>query len=79
MTHDPLCPYQPSKIQCSKDHECGSGIIIPESDVKCQCDLIGKVRDEERWATVESSVFVASQYGCDYGLLNALNAIRGDT
>lgn len=44
----------------------------------CNCDFIAKVRADERWATVESAVFVASQYGCDHGLLNALNAIRGD-
>jgi hypothetical protein len=44
MTHDPLCPYRQSKIQCNKDHGCESGIIIPESDVKCQCDLINIVR-----------------------------------
>jgi hypothetical protein len=43
--HDPLCPYKPSTIQCNKDHECSSGIIIPESEVKCQCDLIEAVRN----------------------------------
>lgn len=49
MTHDPLCPYRPSTIQCNKDHKCGSGIIIPESKVKCQCDLIAIVRaDQDR-------------------------------
>lgn len=48
MIHDPLCPYRPSKIQCSKDHGCSSGIIIPESEVKCQCDLIKVVRDDQR-------------------------------
>lgn len=45
----------------------------------CYCDVIAKVRAEERWATVESAVFVASQYGCDDGLLNALNAMHGDS
>jgi len=48
MTHDPLCPYQPSKLQCSKDHECSSGIIIPESEVQCQCELIALVRSGEK-------------------------------
>lgn len=47
VTHDPLCPYQPSRIECNKDHDCDSGILIPESDVKCQCDLISKVRADE--------------------------------
>lgn len=62
MTHDPLCPIEPNPLA----RECRT------------CDLIAEVRDAERWATVESAVFVASQYGCDHGLLNALNAIRGD-
>ena len=48
MTHDPLCPYQPSKLECNKDHDCNSGIIITESEIKCQCDLIARVREDER-------------------------------
>lgn len=69
MTHDPLCPQ--ATIY--------SGEWEPDQrHWSCHCDIIAKVRADERWATVESAVFVASQYGCDHGLLNALNAIRGD-
>ena len=44
MSHDPLCPYIPGGVECNKDHECSSGIIIME--FKCQCELISKVREE---------------------------------
>lgn len=68
MTHDPLCQvHNWSPLERELD-----------GNFYCQCELIAKVRADERWATVESAVFVASQYGCDNGLLNALNAIGGE-
>lgn len=79
MTHDPLCPVGVKPWEntycCQK---CSPG-ETPPWERACQCDLISKVRADERWATVESAVFVASQYGCDHGLLNALNAINGES
>jgi hypothetical protein len=46
MTHDPLCPYVPSGIECNTDHECSSGVIIAGTGFECQCELISKVREE---------------------------------
>jgi hypothetical protein len=45
-SHDPLCPYIPSGLECNKDHECSSGVIVMGTGVKCQCELISKVREE---------------------------------
>ena len=77
MIHDPLCEWWGKQCEISGCDGQRQYSDICEHDY-CQCILISMVRDEERWATVESAVFVASQYGCDHGLLNALNAIRGD-
>jgi hypothetical protein len=46
MNHDALCPYVPSGMKCNKDHECSSGVIVMGTGVKCQCELISKVREE---------------------------------
>ena len=70
--HDPYCP---NYKECN--HTCGD--CLCKDDAFCQCDLISIVRASERYYTVESAVFVASQYGCDHGLLNALNAINGES
>jgi hypothetical protein len=67
MSHDPLCPRKDWHVEKWVGSNCSA------------CELISKVRADERWATVESAVFVASQYGCDHGLLNALNAINGES
>ena len=42
MTHDPLCPTQ-TMCKC-KDQECWDC----RDPVACQCDLIAKVRADER-------------------------------
>lgn len=68
MTHDPLCPNAKG---CS--HDCGDCLCV--ADTFCQCDLIAKVRDEERWATVESAVYVASQYGAVPELVQLLSRL----
>lgn len=74
MTHDPLCDWQ--QKQCEEN--CSAARIGDHcSHMWCQCDLIAQVRADERWTTVESAIFVASQYGCEHGLLNTLNAING--
>ena len=68
MDHDPLCPNAKG---CS--HDCrGCSCNL---DAFCQCDLIAKARDEERWATVESAVYVASQYGAVPELVELLSRL----
>ena len=44
-------------------------------DGGCQCPLIARVRDDERWATVEGAVFVASQYGTVPELVQLLSKL----
>ena len=70
MTHDPMCDWwtEQCKIDCS---EYGSYDPCPHDS--CLCDLIAKVRDDERWATVEGAVFIASQYGADPELVQLLS------
>ncbi len=68
MTHDPLCPNAKG---CS--HDCGG--CLCNADAFCQCDLIAKVRDEERWATVENAVYVASQAGAVPELVELLSRL----
>lgn len=64
MTHDPLCKF--SKRKAADDHY----------DDGCDyCDLIAKARDEERWATVESAVYVASQFGAVPELVQLLSRL----
>ena len=60
MTHDPLCARTPTGV-----HYVGT----------CTCHLIAKVRDEERWATVESAVYVASQFGAVPELVQLLSKL----
>ena len=64
--HDPLCLYRPAP----------SDEYAPfEAAVACQCDLIAKVRDAERWVTVESAVYVASQSGAVPELVELLSKL----
>lgn len=68
MDHDPLCPNAEG---CS--HDCrGCSCNL---DALCQCDLIAKVRADERWATVESAVYVASQFGAVPELVQLLSRL----
>ena len=67
MTHDPLC--------LASDGEPCIRHAQPSCPCECQCDLIAKVRDEERWATVESAVYVASQYGALPELVQLLSRL----
>ena len=69
MAHDPLCTFAP--CECYKD---GSGFHSCGTD-GCQCALIAKARAEERWATVESAVYVASQYGAVPELVQLLSRL----
>ena len=46
MEHDPLCTFAP--CECYKD---GSGFHSCGTD-GCQCDLIAKVRADERWKII---------------------------
>ena len=41
----------------------------------CICDLVAQVRDEERWATVEGAVVIASQSGASPELVQLLSAM----
>ena len=59
MAHDPLCPF----------------IAFVRYAGPCQCDLIAKVRAEERWATVESAVYIASQFGAVPELVQLLSRL----
>ena len=48
MTHDPLCPYAPERPGFG-GLQSGVGSTQPFiPSVPCQCDLIGKVRRDER-------------------------------
>lgn len=68
MAHDPMCPNAKG---CS--HDCGG--CACNLDAFCQCVLIAKVRGEERWATVESAVYVASQFGAVPELVQLLSRL----
>lgn len=72
MTHDPLCPNVP-------EHWDGQ-ILWP---AKCQCDLISKVRAEERDACIEDvASFYASGDNTEYwrgfgkGLTKAISLLH---
>ena len=59
MTHDPLCPIGES-----------------HPGPRCYaCELIEKTRADERWATVESAVYVASQFGAVPELVQLLSKL----
>ena len=61
MQHDPLCP----SVNCI-DGDCSEC---------CQCTLIAKVRDCERFSTVEGAVVIASQSGASPELVQLLSAM----
>ena len=61
MTHDPLCPWQ--------------GYERVPDGVCWHCDLIAKVSDQERWSTVNSAVYVASQAGAVPELVELLSRL----
>ena len=53
MTHDPLCPFHPEQIGFG-----GMGSPVPSTrpyipGTPCQCDLIARVREDERTAAIE--------------------------
>lgn len=76
MTHDPLCPLDSECPGRDRPH------FVVEGDtwcggcqVECQCALIAKARADERWATVESAVYVASQHGAVPELVQLLSRL----
>lgn len=63
MTHDPLCRFYKKRAADDQYDDCE------------YCRLIAKVRAEERWATVESAVYVASQFGAVPELVQLLSRL----
>ena len=72
MNHDPLCPYFPEQQGFG-----GIGSGVPSAQpyiagVPCQCDLIARVREDERAAALRDAVeairkHVISGYFCSCG------------
>lgn len=73
MTHDPLCDWL--QTICTAETCSGARLGDPCEHQWCQCELIAKVRGEERWATVESAVYVASQFGAVPELVQLLSRL----
>ena len=67
MAHDPLCLASDGG-RCIEHAEASC-------PCDCQCDLIAKVRAEERWATVKSAVYIASQFGAVPELVQLLSRL----
>jgi len=67
MTHDPLCP---SLLDASLPDKFGM-----MEKATCRCDLITKVRDSERFSTVEGAVVIASQSGASPELVQLLSSM----
>ena len=62
MAHDPLCKYAktPKEVEW---HLCAC------------CAWVKEIRAEERWATVESVIYIASQYGVESDLVQLLSRL----
>jgi hypothetical protein len=50
MTHDPLCPYRPTKWY---------GWMQFDAEIPCRCYLIAKVRADERTRTIDDTIDAA--------------------
>lgn len=68
MTHDPLCPYRTPVTDPDSYH--GEHIVVLAPSVPCQCELIGKVREDERYkiadAVAENMLAYPYEYPADY-------------
>lgn len=61
MTHDPLCPYFPER-QGFGGIDSGVPSTQPYiAGVPCQCDLIARVREDERAATFRDVIQAVHQ------------------
>lgn len=79
MTHDPLCPCKPQVI----GHGSTSGDVQAAAPaVACQCELIAKVRQDERINSLGTRVFELKPYangycdGEDYMLVKCISVVE---